>query len=778
MIASLRFAGEYPPSLVVSVAAIAAVLVAWLYIRETKVLDNAYAYILPALRGTAVALVILILAGPIWHTKKVVGTLGRVIFAIDTSQSMSATDSGQSESSPERLARASQVLLGDANNEGWLETLKSTHDVDVLAFSKGEPSLIWSSRSDQSLPATLNLDAEGRNSDLSSAMQYVLSSGTPVDQQPEPESADSGKAALVMMSDGRHNSGRSPFDFAKQLKAASTTVHTMGFGSEDEPPDVGIVNIVRPESVASDGQLGGEILLKQFGMSGKPIRIRIESAGKTVWEKTIAFNTDGQQSVPFQLDVEPIVQAIRDEAPRGVQRRSVVMDLRAAIEPLVGDRSDQNNAMPFRVAASTRDRRLLVMDGSSRWETRYLRNLFDRDPAWQVDTILFGPGTDMPQLLRGDDPGRFPTKREALGKYDAIILGEIPSDQLRADEIVRMREFVARGGGLIVIDGRLGSLRPLVSEQLADVIPVKYIPGQHYLTNVSRFQPTQMGLDHPAMNLIGNEDELTDFWEAIPIPKFVARVKAQEGAEVWANVLTDDKQTMPWLVTRMFGSGRVYYFAADQSWRWRYKVADKFHAIFWNQVMTAVMQPPYSANDEFVAIGTDKTEYEQGQSSVIRARLQDPSGKPVGDATVDALLVSNDRIVATVPLAPEDPARGTYQGITPPLAAGQYSVRIRASGFDESALQASTPIWVGSNPSSEMRRVSLDRNGLEQIANAGDGRYVHESAADELLQEIKPLSSGTIVESDTLLWQSYYWFWAVVALLATEWWLRKRAGLV
>ncbi|NND96761.1 MAG: hypothetical protein HKN47_05460, partial [Pirellulaceae bacterium] len=58
------------------------------------------------------------------------------------------------------------------------------------------------------------------------------------------------------------------------------------------------------------------------------------------------------------------------------------------------------------------------------------------------------------------------------------------------------------------------------------------------------------------------------------------------------------------------------------------------------------------------------------------------------------------------------------------------------------------------------------------------GTYVHESAASQLLEQIKPLSSGTVVESDILLWQSYYWFWAVMALLAVEWWLRKRSGLV
>ncbi len=780
MTGSIRFAGEYPPAVVFGVALFTAAVVAWYYLRETKTLDSAYAYLLPALRGAAVALVILILAGPVWHRRQIIGTLGRVIFAIDTSQSMSITDSGQAGSSPERLRRASELLTGHASHEGWLESLNETHDVQVLAFSSGEPSLVWSSRSEEPIPTALELVADGEATDLASAMSPLLSTisrGTELPLQADDQTGLQ-RAAFVMFSDGRDNGGRSAVDFAKQLEFGGAVVHAVGMGSEDEPPDVGIVNVVRPDSVAADGKLSGQIVLKLFGASGQPLNVRIESAGQTVWQKTITPNGDGQQSVPFEFAVETIVEQIRGaEGPRGVQRSTEILDLRAAVQPVTDDYSDENNALPFRVAASIRDRRLLILDGSSRWETRYLRNLFDRDPAWEVDTILFGPGTDMPKLVRGEDPGEFPDSRESLSRYDAIILGQIPGQQLGESDTFLLREFVTRGGGLIVIDGRFATLKTLAGGQLADLFPIEYLPGNQ-IVPIKNLRPTGLGLEHPVMNLIGDTGQLVEFWTSLPAPRFSARVSVREGAEVWADVVTEDNSQTPWLVTRLFGGGRVFYFAADESWRWRYKVADRFHARFWNQILAAVMQPPYSASDEFLALGTDKIEYLAGESSTIRVRLQDASGKPVGDATVDALLIADDRIVSTVPLAIDDPARGTYQGQTPGLPDGAYSVRVRASGFDQTALQASTPIWVGQRVSDELQRVSLNRDVLLQISEAGGGKYVHESAANELLEQIRPLSSGTVVESDILIWQSYYWFWAVIALLAIEWWLRKRAGLV
>ncbi len=189
------------------------------------------------------------------------------------------------------------------------------------------------------------------------------------------------------------------------------------------------------------------------------------------------------------------------------------------------------------------------------------------------------------------------------------------------------------------------------------------------------------------------------------------------------------------------------------------------------------MQPPYAASDDYVALGTDKIEYDVGQSSTIRARLQDPSGQPVGDATVDALLIADDRVIATVPLSVDDPARGTYRGQTPPLQTGAYSIRIRASGFDAQALQASTPIWVGTRDAIELGRVSLDQDTLKQIAKTGGGVYLHESSSDQILEHLRPLSNGMVVESDVLVWQSFYWFWAIILLLTVEWWMRETSWI-
>ncbi len=805
---TLRFAGDLSLGAAIAVVLIAASLVAWLYLRETKHLRSPYNYLLPGLRASAVALAILILAGPVLHRRITIGTLGRVVFALDASESMSLKDD-PSENGQARLTRAIELLVGNAENDGWLESLKETHQLDVVSFSDSKPTLVWSSEAESELPSMLEIEAGGKQTDLSRALT-AQRGVTSVDEGAEDE-GDSGVSAMavVLMSDGRSNVGESPIDVASQVADTGVKIHAIGMGQQLEPADAGIVDVIRPESVATDGQLSGEIILKTSGFlstgTGKglsssdsdegkdqqanpsmnsitgnepprEVTVRIESGDQTVWTQRVSIS-DRQQSIPFNLDVESVLESLQLTVPRGVEINSQVLDLRAAVDAVPGDAYSDNDTMAFRVAASTRARRLLIMDGSSRWEIRYLRNLFSRDPVWEVDSILFGPGTDQFELPRGDEPGEFPDNQASMAKYDAIILGEIPPDQFEETDADRLRDFVRRGGGLIVLDGRYGRIRQLSESMLSDLIPITYETPSKVL-EVERLQPTAIGADQTVLSLWGNPEEQDEFWKKLPPPLVAPSIQPQPDAEVLAEVIGTNAESAAWLVTRLYGSGRVFYFSTDQTWRWRYKVADRFHSRFWNQMLASAMQPPYAVSDQYTALGTDEIEYEVGQSATIRAKLQGASGDAIGDATVDALLIQDDQVIATVPLSVDDPDRGTYRGKTLPLESGAYRVRIQASGFDAQALQASTPIWVGTREAVEMSTVALDVSTLEGLTDTAGGRYFHETDTEQLLETLRPLSSGTVIESDIQLWQSYYWFVAILLLLAAEWWLRKRAGLV
>jgi hypothetical protein len=102
---------------------------------------------------------------------------------------------------------------------------------------------------------------------------------------------------------------------------------------------------------------------------------------------------------------------------------------------------------------------------------------------------------------------------------------------------------------------------------------------------------------------------------------------------------------------------------------------------------------------------------------------------------------------------------------------------ISAAGYGDALDALQTRFTVTPARSDEGLQLALDERLLSEIAAAGQGPYVHLSNAEQLLDYLQPRTRGRIVESETSLWDSYFWFVPLVALLCLEWWLRKRLGL-
>ena len=77
-----------------------------------------------------------------------------------------------------------------------------------------------------------------------------------------------------------------------------------------------------------------------------------------------------------------------------------------------------------------------------------------------------------------------------------------------------------------------------------------------------------------------------------------------------------------------------------------------------------------------------------------------------------------------------------------------------------------------------MTQTAANEQLLKQMAVASGGVFLREEDIGRLPELLSPLSSGRVVESETLIWQSYWWFAMIVMLLTVEWVLRKRAGLL
>ena len=291
---------------------------------------------------------------------------------------------------------------------------------------------------------------------------------------------------------------------------------------------------------------------------------------------------------------------------------------------------------------------------------------------------------------------------------------------------------------------------------------------------------TQRGAAFGPMRFVSDAKENAAVWRNLKPPHWLASVRALPGSETLAEGIVG-AQRLPFVVLRQFGSGRVLYLGADETWRWRYDVADKYQDPFWHQMAAAIMEPPYAVRDKQIALDAGTVNYVAGDAVELRARLRDEQGRAITKGHPRALLYRAGQKVATVTLGADDNSGGAFRGRTGPLVPGNYELRIDATGLVSGANELRAEFFVqsgGRDAARELIDLNCNEELLQQMSRASGGEYCREEDAARLVERLEPLSKGRIEEDETILWQSWWWFVPIIALLTTEWLLRKRAGLI
>lgn len=791
----LQSQGEMSGLVVLLLALAVGLAVAWFYWRETRALSAPWSWVLPLLRATAISLVLLMLIGPVLRWQRVIGTVPRVDIFVDASGSMLSTDETEQpadgSSAASRWQRAWQLLIGQGRQAGWLESVRQTHHVAIHVVEEDEARLVWDSRSDQPLPTSPR--SVGTEQDAIPGGRFT-NLGDPLAARVLRGEADGTgqRSAVVVISDGQHNSGSSPAVWARYLGDAGVPVHAIGLGSSQEPRDVAILEVNAPANVSAGGRATGQILIKDLADEGEQIRLQITLGDQVVWQQSLSSEQVAQRRVNFDFPVAPwISRAEGIEGGSGLERSRVTLPLTVSIDPIQGQYDSGNNRLDFRVSANLRRRRLLVVDSRSRWETRYLINLFDRDPTWQVDTVIVQARAAAGQVVRDQVEGSFPSDAQTMATYDAVIWGDCGVEAFAAEDLKRLRDFVSQGGALVFVDGDRDGLRAVANSSAGPLLPVRR-PDIPWVAGIRGLRPTSLGAGQAALKLAAADDTESRWsdvagrapdepaiWEDLPPPTQLRSVEPLPGSEVWLETVpTGNSSPVPALVTRRFGGGMVVYLPFDQTWRWRYRVADRYHNRFWNQLLEEIMQPPFEVRDQYVALAVGAPQYLAGESASIRAQLRDAAGKPMANAIVEAVLTERaGKLAQTVLLRAVDGDRGIYEGRTGPLPVGTFDVSIRAAGYQASQ-DVRTSLLVVPPPDRESARLAQDAELLASLAEAGGGVYADESEAARVWQAIQPLSEGRIETYRYALAESFPWFLTVLGLLSAEWWFRKKAGLV
>ena len=664
-----------------------------------------------------------------------------------------------------RWKRVEAMLTGGAKN--LLERIAEKHHVELLELNGKNARPIWSSGTETSdgaiqAPRGLGGDPAATTTNLADGLRNRIT-----DKEAE-------RIAAVLLSDGQHNEGGSPLAAAKMLGNRQIPIYSVCVGSTALPDDLALLQVKTPAAVFYKDRVKGEVVIKDDMPPGRPFTVKVECAGQVVWEKRLSTEQTHLRSVPFDFPVQTLIDKVAGVKEKGVEVLNQALTFRATLSGVDGEKEKSNNDTDFSLHAIMQRRKVLILDGRPRWEVRYLRNLFDRDEQWEVNALVADRGNE--GWTRGKNIGQFPIDRETLYSYDLIVFGEVPRQFLnKMEEQEWIRDFVAkRGGGMLVIDGRRGHISNFAGTPLEALFPVNWKGETGRPTGL---RLTERGSRLAMLQITPEAEKNIEAWASLQPPHWIAPATAMPGSEVLVEALIGERK-VPALVFRRFGAGKVLFQGFDESWRWRYEVADLYHQRYWNQVVREIMEPPFTVRDARTSLNVGKLTYGPDESVDIRARLRDAEGRPLVNTGAEALLYREGKKVATVKLAGDENAAGLFQGVVGSLAGGSYEVRVRAEGAPEPDGSVKTEFKVQPREAGELAVLNANEDLLRQVAGQSGGEFFREEEIAELPNRLEPLSRERVFESDTALWQSWWWFAPLVALLTLEWALRKWTGML
>jgi uncharacterized membrane protein len=605
-----------------------------------------------------------------------------------------------------------------------------------------------------------DLRAAGTRSDLAQALVDVREdlSGMPL-------------AGVVLVSDGADNGNGALDDALLALRARRVPVYTVGVGRERFDRDVAIERVQAPRRTLSGASSLIEADVRVRGAGSDAVTVTVEADGRVVATETVR--------APAKGDVATIRVRTPPLAP-GVHRLAV------RARPLANEIVTENNEWQTSLEVREGPDRILYLEGEPRPEFAFLRRAVAGDSAVQVVGLMRSAERKFLRLGVKDSLellGGFPTTRDELFKYRALILGSVEAGFFTTDQLRMLADFVnVRGGGLLVLGGRASlSEGGFAGTPLAEVLPVTIASGQVNVDGPAtpvQVRPTRAGEVHPALLLRESLGASRLRWDSLPPLTMVNRIGSlRAGATLLLSGRTEDgRSDVPVLAWQRYGRGFSAVFGVQDSWLWRMDtsipVEDKTHETLWRQLVRWLVDDVPAPFE----VAASPSRVAPGEPVMLRAQVSTPLFVDVNDATVTATVTAPDGRTQSLPLEWALRDDGSYSARFTPTDTGRYVIEAVAQRGRDSVQVATSTLLVDER-GADVAQAELRASLLKRIADETGGKYYALADADRVADDAIFTNAGVTVREARDLWDMPVVFLLMALLLGAEWAYRRWRGL-
>ena len=597
------------------------------------------------------------------------------------------------------------------------------------------------------------------------------------------ETSDLPIGAVVLLSDGGDNSGGVASDAISALRARHIPVHTVGFGRERAARDVELEDVVIAPRTMAESRLAARITLRQRGYAGANLNLAVRdvSSGqaKVLASRAIKLGPDGN------LQTETLMFNIGGAGAK---------TLEIAAAPLPGEENSANNALTRVVNAASDPRRILYVEGEPRWEYKFIRQAEQDDRMVQIISMdrtspnkIYRQGISDPKELADG----FPARPEDLFVYQGLILGSVEAGYFTPGQQQMIRDFVdRRGGGLLLLGGQFSLADGgWNASSLPDVLPTTLptAAGTFHReqdprngTTHTTAELTPAGLDSAITRLVDDPAANAAKWKKLPyLMDYQDPGTPKPGATVLANMITPEDRKLPLLITQNFGRGRSAIMATGGSWRWQMSspLGDTAHDLFWQQLLRWVVTDTPGR----VAASIPAQMLLDNGDVALTAEVRDQQYNPAPDARVEAHILGPSGTSAVVEMTPVAGHPGQFQAGWTASKTGSYLTEITAQRSDAGAVKElgrDVLTFQRMDGIAENFHTEQNRELLEHLAAETGGQYWRPGDLGKLVSRIPFSEAGVTMRETRDLWNLPLVFLVLVLLRFSEWWLRRKWGIV
>ncbi len=768
----MRFSYFWPLWAIILAIVIAVAITIFFYLRLKHPLSKILRTTLITLRFVAITILLSCLLAPVIIEKKDVTPPTHFSILVDTSSSMQLEDNYKGISDISRIDQVNQLLFSESNQ--FLPRLQQEYDIHLHGF---DASL------NQSHIVGEDFVAGGKLTNLSKAII-------------EAENATKGhpNAGILLITDGSHNTSKFPLEKIVDL---NVPIYAIGVGSLSPPKDIQIQNIETPPITHTGHETVVRITVIQSGYTTKSTRLSLrETNTNELIDAEILTFEDGSSNENITLKGQGIIQGTKHTVDLKITPETEgTFQYKLVIPAYEDELTDENNVKTFSLKVIKAKLNVFYLEGRPRWEYTFLKRTLERDPDLNPTFAVLSKNIRQNTALSKED-GYYPQQQneqitqlpetlQALAKYDILILGDLTDQHLTPTQQQSIIDFIEdRGKAVIFLPshnalGKGGYRNSTINQILPIQIPLNGCMERDadYSLNL-----TQFGTYHPMMQLSDTLEGNSNIWNNLPpLSKVFQGFQLKAGA----TPLIEIQDIGPIMIFQRVGLGKSLLFTAEGLWNWHFGVnAYKNEALqntyprFWAQILRWMAQ---QSDDDTIYISSDAPSYNQGDTAKIRVNVYSPTFQPQNNTDIEVFVTAPNGSQFPLQTQTEIENNSTAQGnsyITELKVDEIGTYRLSAKGSLGNILLGEDNIEITVQPQLiELESPQLNETLLKQLAEQTNGVYLTIDDAYKLPDSINSEQKPVFVDEERDLWAHPLILIAVVGLLGTEWFLRKRTGL-